>query len=157
MATYKTNICHIDRRNAIQCIATIPPIQWITILAHVQIITMHMRRRRLHKLESLPLPWECEVLPLVHHCFALLELLPPSQEHKFGHITMSQSLFWHWHLIQREHKKLLIVTALVTSLVSLPIMYKCYHACANSVLNIHPRYGFPELTLLNMFSMPLYT
>ena len=41
MATYKTNIHHIDRRNTIQCIATISPIQWITILPHMQIITMH--------------------------------------------------------------------------------------------------------------------
>ena len=37
---YKTNIHHVDRRNTIQCIATISPIQWITILPHMQIITM---------------------------------------------------------------------------------------------------------------------
>ena len=33
---------HIDRRNTIQCIATKSPIQWITILPHMQIKTMHV-------------------------------------------------------------------------------------------------------------------
>ena len=37
---HKTNIHHIDRRNAIQCIATILPIKQITILTHVRVITM---------------------------------------------------------------------------------------------------------------------
>ena len=37
---HKTNIHHTDRRNTIQCITTISPMQPITILAHLQIKTM---------------------------------------------------------------------------------------------------------------------
>ena len=45
VATYKTSIHHINRRNTIKCITTISPIQRITIVVHMQIITM--RRWRL--------------------------------------------------------------------------------------------------------------
>ena len=41
MATYNTSTHHIDTRNTIRCIVTVSPIQRITILTHVQIITMH--------------------------------------------------------------------------------------------------------------------
>ena len=50
-------------------------------------------------------------------------------------------------------KSFLLITALVTWLVYQPIMCTCYYACTNSVLNAHPRPGFPTLTLFNVLNV----
>ena len=98
-------------------------------------------------LESLPLPRKLVNMPRVGHCFALLVLVPsprdrvvqPQIDCCFGILVLYQ---------EEKNKSFLLVTALVAWLAYLPIMRTCYYACANSVLNAHPRHGFPTLTCL---------
>ena len=103
-------------------------------------------------LESLPLPPEHADMPRVDRCFALLVVVPPPRNRVvrprvdccFGILVLYR---------EEKHKSLLLVTALVTWLACLPIMHACYYACANSVLNAHPRPDFPTLTLFDVLNV----